>query len=73
MANIAISRDRNILTVSDGKRRRQAYCASPRVAETFEQRLRDNPERAEKWLRQPVAAHVHLTHEVLGDHDIDYE
>ena len=60
-------------TVSDGKRQRQAYCASPQMAENLEQRLRDNPEKAERWLRQPVAAHVHLAHEVLGDHDLDYK
>ena len=67
MPDISVTRDRNIVTVSDGRHVRQALCASPRAAESLEVRLRNDPAVAAKWARNPVAMHLDMALEHAPD------
>ena len=67
MPHISVTRDRNIVTVSDGRHVRQTLCASPRAAESLEARLRNDASTAVRWARNPVAMHLDMSLEPAHD------
>jgi len=60
MQEISVTRDRNIVTVSDGRNVRQALCPSPRSAESLQTRLQNDPAVASKCARNPVAMYLDM-------------
>ncbi|CAK0745942.1 hypothetical protein CCP1ISM_2200002 [Azospirillaceae bacterium] len=60
---VTITRDNNIITVTNGQDMRQALCPCSRTAKNLESSLRSDPMLAFKWMRKPVAMHLDLAYE----------
>ena len=49
---VTIMRDRNIVTVTDGRYRRDSVCSSPSAAKSLEKKLTNDAEAAARWVRE---------------------
>jgi len=50
----------NTITVTDGKRTRQAICASPGAAKMLATRFKNDPSYMVRWLKTTVAVQLEL-------------